>query len=85
MDNSRNVSWRFKFHGLCHLIVKPQFNVIETNLYDWKVLDAIQQFLADPVERTVRDLKHFNYDSVAKFGIEVLGINTIILLFSDKN
>ena len=39
MKNSRNVSWRFKFHGLCHLIVKLRFNIIETNLYDWKVLN----------------------------------------------
>ena len=43
INNSRNVSWRFKFYALCHLIVKLLFNVIETNLYDWKVPNAIQQ------------------------------------------
>ena len=32
-----------------------------------------------------KHLKHFNYDSVAKFGIEGVEINTIILFFSDKN
>ena len=40
------VSWKFKFYGLCHLIVKLQLNVIETNLYDWKVLNAQQCFYA---------------------------------------
>ena len=44
MNNSWIVSWRFKFYGLCHLIVKLRFNVIETNLYGWKVLNAIQQY-----------------------------------------
>ena len=39
--------------------------------------------LADLVERTVR--KHFNYDHVAKFELERIVINTIILFFSDKN
>ena len=34
MNNSGRVAWRFKFYGLCHLIVEIQFNVIETNLYD---------------------------------------------------
>ena len=43
MNNSQNVSWRFKFYELCHLIVKLRFNVIETNLYDWKVPNATQQ------------------------------------------
>ena len=32
-----------------------------------------------------KHLKHCNYDSVAKFGIEGVGINTMILFFSDKN
>ena len=54
--------------------------------------------LADPVERTVRiwphiimakndkkHLKNCNYDSVAKFGMEGVGIRTIILFFSDEN
>ena len=57
--------------------------------------------LADPVERTVREysdlallwprkvkkkhLRHCNFNSVAKFELEGVGINTIILLFSDKN
>ena len=36
--------------------------------------------------RTIKKhLKHFNYDSVAKFGIEGVEINTIILFFSYKN
>ena len=43
MNNLRNLSWRFKLYGLRHLIVRLQFNVFETNLYDWKVLNAIQQ------------------------------------------
>ena len=36
--------------------------------------------------RTVKKhLKHCNYDSVVKFGMEGVGINTIILFCSDKN
>ena len=36
--------------------------------------------------RTVKKyLKHCNYDSVPKFELEGVGINTIILFFSDKN
>ena len=36
--------------------------------------------------RTIKKhLKHCNYDSVAKSGIEGVEINTIILFFSDKN
>ena len=31
-----------------------------------------------------KHLKHCNYDCVSKFGIEGVGINTIILFFSDK-
>ena len=32
-----------------------------------------------------KHLKHCNYDSVAKSGIEGVEINTTILFFSDKN
>ena len=32
-----------------------------------------------------KNVKHFNYNSVAKFDSEGVGINTIILFFSDKN
>ena len=36
--------------------------------------------------RTVKKhLKHCNYDSVAKFELEGVGINTIIFYFNDKN
>ena len=31
------------------------------------------------------NLKHCNYDSVAKFQLEGIGINTIILFLTDKN
>ena len=32
-----------------------------------------------------KHLSHCNYDSSIKFGIEGVGINTIILFFSNKN
>ena len=32
-----------------------------------------------------KHLKHCNYDSVEKFGIGGIGINTKILFFRDKN
>ena len=37
------------------------------------------------VKNGKKHLKHCNYDSVAKFELEGVRINTIILFFSDKN
>ena len=53
----------------------------------WRFLTVLWPFsdLALLWLRTIKKhFKHCNYDSVAKFGIEGGGINTIILFFSDN-